>query len=186
MKTFLSLPLELRNKVYDYAISDGHDIIADGTPPLYEVHPEITRELYSYRNSIVKVPLTKDSPWPDDEPNLFLGAVPLNLIEKFKVKKEGHRSLIVLLTAVTQTSTSRQCHSCNTDETITAMQRSTCATNMINSINLGTATKAMQWASRLMSEGVDARLDRRTVRTQRDPPWEEPAQGVDEHGMVWY
>lgn len=186
MTAFLSLPLELRNRIYDFALSDGHDVISDGTPPLYKVHPEITRELYSYRNFIIKVSLTQDSPWPDDQPQPFLRARLLELQDKFDAKKAGKNSLIVLLTAVVRTSISTECSSCERDETITAMQRCTCAANMIRGANFDASMKAYQWAKDLMSEGVDARLDRRTVRTRRDPPFEEPPQGVDDHGMVWY
>lgn len=179
MKTFLSLPLELRNRVYDYALSDGHDVIHDGLPSLYKVHPEITTELYSYRDLVIAISVLHD-PVTDDEPPPHLERRLLHLTNAFAAKKLGNRSLIVLLIAVAENPTFRR------SETLQHSKRCTCAADWVNHYNFSTTMKASQWAEQLMALGIDARLDRRTVRTRRDPPFEEPPPGVDEFGTVWY
>ena len=59
-----SLPLELRNAVYDYALQDDHDFFADGVPALFKVCPEITREIYSYRKIITTTIINAHTPGP--------------------------------------------------------------------------------------------------------------------------
>jgi len=179
MTTFLSLPLELRNRVYSYALSDGHDVIHDGLPSLYKVHPEITTELYSYRDLVIAISVLHD-PVTDDEPPPLLERRLLHLTNEFAAKKLGNRSLIVLLIAVAEKPTFRR------PETLQHSKRCTCAADWINHYNFSTTMKACQWAKQLMALGIDARLDRRTVRTRRDPPFEEPPPGVAEFGTVWY
>lgn len=38
--------------IYDYALEDDHDILANGLPTLLKVCPQITREMYSYRDIV--------------------------------------------------------------------------------------------------------------------------------------
>lgn len=185
MATFLSLPLELRNQIYGYVLSDGHDIIHNGLPSLYKVHPEITREIYSYRDFVIAILVHHDPPTADEPPPLLQTRLH-NLINKFNAKFQEKKSLIVLLVAVAETRTFADYPGCRCIETHSDKERSTCADYRINSYNLSTTMKAMQWATELMAVDIDARLDRRTVRTRRDPPFVEPPQGVDDHGMVWY
>lgn len=104
MATFTSLPLELRNQIYDYVLSDGHDILTDGMPALYKVHPDMTRELYSYRDFMIRVPITQESPFSPREslPQPLLQSRLLDLAATFKSKKEQKRRLVVVFEAVVQ------------------------------------------------------------------------------------
>jgi hypothetical protein len=67
MTSFRSLPLELRNIIYDYALEDDHDIFTDGLPTLFSVCPHITREIYSYRSIVTTVVITNETPEPYEE-----------------------------------------------------------------------------------------------------------------------
>ncbi|KAI5242213.1 hypothetical protein E4T43_04966 [Aureobasidium subglaciale] len=51
---FPSLPLELRNKIYDYVLYD-HDFITHGLPPIYKTELNLTQELYSYREFVISL-----------------------------------------------------------------------------------------------------------------------------------
>ncbi|KAI4718355.1 hypothetical protein E4T48_05438 [Aureobasidium sp. EXF-10727] len=52
MKNFNSLPLEVRNMIYDYALDPNHDIFTNGVPALLRVCPHLAREIYSYRKIV--------------------------------------------------------------------------------------------------------------------------------------
>ncbi|KAH0238577.1 hypothetical protein KCV06_g491, partial [Aureobasidium melanogenum] len=67
MTSFRSLPLELRNIIYDYALEDDHDIFTDGLPTLFSVCPHITGEIYSYRSIVTTVVITNETPEPYEE-----------------------------------------------------------------------------------------------------------------------
>jgi len=41
----MSLPLEVRDQIYGYVLSDDHDIFAHGVPALLEVRLELTRDI---------------------------------------------------------------------------------------------------------------------------------------------
>ena len=60
----MSLPLEIRDQIYDYVLSDDHDIFAHGVPALLKVRLELTQEIYSYRRLTSTIPITDN--------NLFL------------------------------------------------------------------------------------------------------------------
>lgn len=99
--SLFSLPLELRNQIYDYTLSDGHDIVHDGISALYKTHPAITRELYSYRDFPIRIPITQEStynPRPD-RPQSLLHTRLLGLVERFKAKNKQHRKLILVFEA---------------------------------------------------------------------------------------
>ncbi|KAI5239724.1 hypothetical protein E4T42_08600 [Aureobasidium subglaciale] len=57
---FPSLPLELRNKIYDYILYD-HDFIIHGLPSLYKTKLNLTQELYSYRKFMIPFVITQHS-----------------------------------------------------------------------------------------------------------------------------
>lgn len=87
MTSFRSLPLELRNMIYDYALDDEHDIFADGLPALLKVCPEITREVYSYRNIVTTVIITNETPEPYEESAKPMLSRYVDTIAKFNQKR---------------------------------------------------------------------------------------------------
>lgn len=89
MTNFHSLPLELRNIVYDYALQDDHDFFADGVPALFKVCPHITSEIYSYRKTVTTVSISPDTSGLIENEDLYRAA-----IAKFK-QKQNTKGLVV-------------------------------------------------------------------------------------------
>ena len=56
---FRSLPLEVRNMIYDHALEDDYDIFTKGVQAILKVCPEITREIYSYRRIYTTIIVTE-------------------------------------------------------------------------------------------------------------------------------
>ena len=56
---FRSLPLEVRNMIYDHTLEDDYDIFAKGVQAILKVCPEITREIYSYRRIYTTIIVTE-------------------------------------------------------------------------------------------------------------------------------
>ncbi|CAD0107618.1 unnamed protein product [Aureobasidium uvarum] len=66
MANFNSLPLEVRNMIYGYTLDPTHDIFTNGSPALLKVHPQITREICSYRIITTTIPIytSNEDTWP--------------------------------------------------------------------------------------------------------------------------
>ncbi|KAI5256791.1 hypothetical protein E4T42_01486 [Aureobasidium subglaciale] len=56
---FLTLPLEIRNKIYDYALEEEHDYFVKGVPALLKISPSLTREIYYYRKIVTTLPILR-------------------------------------------------------------------------------------------------------------------------------
>lgn len=193
MATFLSLPLELRNQIYDYALSDGHDIITDGMPALYKIHPAITRELYSYRDLIITIPITQELPFNlrESPPQPLLQSRILDLAATFKSKKEQKRRLVVVFEAVVQgirltsddgdddkdalSKLLAKIGAIWTDVLTWACEKPTTAAwespKMVATMaweDVLTAAKAEIWTARMRAKGVDARFASRAIVSRRD------------------
>jgi hypothetical protein len=88
---FLSLPLELRNRVYEYALEDDVDILLKGVPSILRVSTEITRQIYEYRNITTTIEYSGEND------------IPANLAQRvldFK-KVPGRKQLIVKIKPLT-------------------------------------------------------------------------------------
>ncbi|KER00572.1 hypothetical protein AUEXF2481DRAFT_24884 [Aureobasidium subglaciale EXF-2481] len=56
---FLTLPLEIRNKIYDYALEEEHDYFVKGVQALLKISPSLTREIYYYRKIVTTLPILR-------------------------------------------------------------------------------------------------------------------------------
>ncbi|CAD0094536.1 unnamed protein product [Aureobasidium mustum] len=101
MTSFYSLPIELRNAVYDYALQDDHDFFADGVPALFKVCPEITQEIYSYRKTITTISINVDTPGDIEDEDLHRA-----MITKFK-QKQNTKGLVVKFIILQRRSSQR-------------------------------------------------------------------------------
>jgi hypothetical protein len=187
MANWSSLPLELREMIYEHYLTHPHDMVADGIPPLFKVRLSITRELYSHHDIITTIPITHQTPTATPimllQPLLQLKL--LFLVDSFETKKEKKKNLIVVFTAVAQKPRSLvndegygQIYNvldvgANMDKAFRSLQD-----------NFVTETKAIMWALELRFAGVDVRLDRETVRTGRDLESVAPRKG--RYGLVWH
>lgn len=92
--------------IYDFALQDDHDIIANGVPALLKVCPQITREIYSYRDIVTTVVITNETPKTYEESGKSILARYFDAITKFaqiedtkglviRIKRLVHDGLVV-------------------------------------------------------------------------------------------
>lgn len=80
--------------IYDYALDDNHDIFADGLPALLKVCPQITREIYSYRDIVTTVIVTKETLAMTEEAGEALLSRYINIITKFDQTKNTKKLVV--------------------------------------------------------------------------------------------
>jgi hypothetical protein len=161
---FTSLPLELRNIIYDHVLSDPHDILNFGIPPLYQVHPLITTELYSYRKTIITISMTHGFVYPNHEdaetPRPLIQVELLALVRRFEEKKEMAKGIVVVFKAVHD---ERRPRPEDKNSRLAALGR---MDQVFRSVDAAfTESKAMFWSVEFRRQGVETRVDGRGIRT---------------------
>jgi hypothetical protein len=161
---FQSLPLELRNMIYDHVLSEPHDILKFGLPPLYKVHPSITKELYSYRKTITTVFITHRSVYPCHEdaeiPQPLLQTRLLALVRRFEENIKMAKGIVVVFKAVHY---ERQPRPEDKNPRLAALGR---MDQVFRSVDAAfTESKAMFWSVEFRRQGVETRVDGRGIRT---------------------
>jgi hypothetical protein len=164
MATFKSLPLELRNMIYDLALSNPHDILTDGLPPLYKVHPSITKELYTYRKTITTVNISRSSPYPaysaSEEPPLL--QIKLHaLINRFNEKADV-KGIVVVFRAIPLPIRPIEEGSYGRDPIHAIMERIHAEFRIIGDVF--TESKAMFWSMEFRFLGLETRVDESSIR----------------------
>lgn len=186
MANWSSLPLELREMIYDHYLQHPHDIVTNGIPPLFKVRLSITRELYSLHDIITTIPITHQTPTATPimllQPLLQLKL--LFLVDNFETKKGKKKNLIVVLTAVAQKAEVIDGDGYGKMYNILDVKAHMDKAFRTVQDNFITETKAIMWALELSFAGVDARLDRKTVRTCRDLRSVAARRGRG--GLVWH
>ncbi|KAI4856449.1 hypothetical protein E4T45_02084 [Aureobasidium sp. EXF-8846] len=165
MATFKSLPLELRNMIYDYALSDSHDILTNGLPSLYKVHPSITRELYAYRKTITTVDISHSSPYPgpsaSEEPPLLQIKL-LALVKKFDEKTNVKGIVVVVFRAIPLPIRPTEQGIYGTGPIYAIIERMNAAFRSIDDVL--TESKAMFWSMEFRFLGVETKVDGSGIR----------------------
>jgi hypothetical protein len=158
MATFKFLPLELRNMIYDYALSTPHDIPTNGLPPLYKVHPAITKELYTYRKTVTTVRINRSSPYPasspSEEPPLLQTRL-LALVNGFN-EKANVKGIVVVFRAIPLPSRPIEQGIYGRDLIYAIMERIDAAFRGIDDVL--TESKAMFWAMEFKFLGVETKV----------------------------
>jgi hypothetical protein len=164
---FQSLPLELRNMIYDHILSEPHDILNFGIPPLYKVHPTITSELYSYRKTITTVSITHGFVYPCHEDTgtsrPLIQVALLALVRRFEENKEMAKGIVVVFKAVHY---EREPRPEDKNPRLAALGR---MDQVFRSVDAAfTESKAMFWSVEFRRQGVETRVDGRGNRTGSD------------------
>jgi hypothetical protein len=161
---FTSLPLELRNIIYDHVLSDPHDILNFGIPPLYQVHPLITTELYSYRKTITTIFITHKSVYPCHEdaetPRPLIQVALLALVKRFEGNKEMAKGIVLVFKAVHY---ERQLRPEDKNPRLAALGRMDAVFRSVDATFV--ESKAMFWSLEFRRQGVETRVDGRGIRT---------------------
>jgi hypothetical protein len=154
---FISLPLELRNMIYDHVLSDPHDILNFGIPPLYQVHPSITSELYSYRKTITTIFITYGSVYPCHEdaetPPPLIQVDLLALVRRFEEKKKMAKGIVVVFKAVHY---ERKPRPEDRNPVLAALGRVDAVFRSVDAAF--TESKAMFWSMEFRFQGVETRV----------------------------
>jgi hypothetical protein len=164
----ISLPLEIRNMIYDHVLSEPHDILTNGIPSLYKVHPAMTSELYTYRKTITTVSITHRSVYPCHEdagtPPPLLQTRLLALVRRFEENKEMAKGIVVVFKAVHHETNPNPIPKNRDGDPLSAiLGRVRAASRSIDVVF--TESKAVFWSVEFRYQGVETRVDRSDNRT---------------------
>jgi hypothetical protein len=162
---FLPLPLELRNIIYDHVLRDSPDILTNGLPSLYKIHSSITKELYTYRKTLLTVKTTRSSRYPcnftsENPPQTQIKI--LALIERFEEEKKEAKGIVVVFRAIPLPIQRIEEDRQGVDEIYTIVMRLNAALKSVE--DTFTESKAMFWSVEFRFMGVETRVDRSRIR----------------------
>jgi hypothetical protein len=149
--------------IYDHVLSDPHDILNFGIPPLYQVHPLITTELYSYRKTITTISIKSVYPCHEDTGTSrpLIQVELLALVRKFEEKKEMAKGIVLVFKAVHY---ERQPRPEDKNPRLAALGRMDAVFRSVDAAF--TKSKAMFWSVEFRRQGVETRVDGgRGIRT---------------------